>query len=321
MREEEYAFAVAYTKTFENKMLSEKDLETLLQYPTTAEAIKLLRDRGYGRESNLPEEMLRDEMEKTWKIVYEACGDDAPVEILLYQNDFHNLKTILKAIMCSAPWEHLILRPAVTTPEDIYDAIMRGQFEDLPAFLREPAKEAYTLISTTNDGQLAEIFLDKALFLAMEKRAQKTGSAFLKDWVELNITIANLKTAVRGAFGKKSKAFLADALIPTASQNTERLAQAAAEGLDAVYDVIAAQGYNDAVEALRVSFDAFEKWCDNRRMAMIKLEKNRSFGFEPILAFLIGKQVEVQAVRMILSGKENHVPAEIIRERLRDMYV
>ena len=302
-------------------MLSQKDLDTLLRYETTAEAMKFLQDRGYGREAAEPEEMLRAEMEKAWQVVYDACGEEAPVEILLYQNDFHNLKTILKAVMSNAPWENLVLRPSVTAPAEIYEAVVHAQFDDLPAFLREPAREAYALISTTNDGQLTEIFLDKALFAAMHSRAAAEHSQFLQRWVEINIVIADLKTAVRGAFGRKTKAFLENAMIPSDTLHTERLVTAAAEGPEAVYDVIAAQGYPDAAEALRKSYDAFEKWCDNYRMSMVRAEKNKFFGFEPILAFLIGKQAEIQALRIILSGKENHVPAEIIEERLRDMYV
>ena len=56
-------------------------------------------------------------------------------------------------------------------------------------------------------------------------------------------------------------------------------------------------------------------------MEYIKKAKLLCFGFEPILAFLIGKEYELQAVRIILSGKINGVPVEIIKERLRDMYV
>ena len=56
-------------------------------------------------------------------------------------------------------------------------------------------------------------------------------------------------------------------------------------------------------------------------MEYIKKAKMKSFGFEPILAFLIGKEFELQTIRIILSGKQNNIPAEIIRERLRDLYI
>lgn len=320
MREEEYAYAVAYTKTYENKMLSEKDIDALLRTKTVNEAVRILQDKGWGAEKETPAEMLSAEAEKAWQIVYDACGKDAPVELLLYQNDFHNLKTILKAVMSDADWEDLMLRPSIAEPAEIYEAVRQAQFDSLPEFLQTPAKEAYELISTTRDGQLAEIYLDKALFAAMQARARAEKSSFLQRWVELNIENANLKTAVRGAIGKKSKTFLENAIIPTTAMNTDKLLQAAGEGVDAVYTVVG-EMYPEALEALQKSFDAFEKWCDNRRIFMVRQAKNQFFGVEPVLAFLIGKQAEIQTVRIILSGKQNGVPEEIIEERLRDMYV
>ena len=77
----------------------------------------------------------------------------------------------------------------------------------------------------------------------------------------------------------------------------------------------------DGVEALENSFGDFEKWCDNKKMEYLKLAKNKFFGFEPIMAFILGKESEIQAVRIILSGHKNNIPSEIIRERLRDQYV
>ena len=320
MREEEYAYAVAYTKTIENKMISQKDLETLLRYETMQEALKFLRDRGFGGEAQTVEGMLQKELETAWQVVYAVCGKEGALDILLYSNDFHNLKTILKAVMSDVSWENLVLRPCIAVPEKIYEAVLHARFEGLPDFLREPARDAYRLISETNDGQLTEILLDKALYKAMRARAEQIGSPFLAQWVECNIVLADFKTAVRGAFAKKDKAFLENAMIPSDTVNTDRLAAAAAEGPEAVSQLLEALE-PEAAEALGHSFDAFEKWCDNQRMALLRAEKNRFFGIEPILAFLLGKQAEIQAVRMILAGKENHVPMEIIQERLRDMYV
>ena len=56
-------------------------------------------------------------------------------------------------------------------------------------------------------------------------------------------------------------------------------------------------------------------------MEYIKKAKRKCFGFDPIIAFLIAKEYELQAVRIILSGKLNGVPVNILSERLRDMYV
>lgn len=323
MNELEYAYAVAYIKTIANKMLSVKDIDQLMGFDTAAEAVKFLRDRGYGGKNltgaETPEELLQRELETAWQQAYEVLPEGAPVDILLYQNDFHNLKTILKAVLAGADWRELMLRPCLVEPEMLYNAVMAVDFENLPEFLRDIAKEAYTLITTSSDGQLAELLIDKRAFAVMQKRAGD--NRFLAGWVELNILLADLKTAVRGAYTGKTARFLEEAMTPSGRIQAGRLAAAAAESVDAALEFITECGYTDAAEAARESMSAFEKWCDNQRMEYIRGYKNNSFGFEPVLAFLIGKQVEIQAVRMIVSGKENRVPAEIIRERLRELYV
>ena len=322
MNDLEYAFAAAYIKTIANKMLTRKDLEQLMGFGTAEEAIKFLKDRGYGGKSDGDgrlEGLLQRELETAWQEAYSVLPEGAPVDILLYQNDFHNLKTVLKAMMSNAAWEELVIRPCIVEPQELYDAAVTADFGGLPEFIRDTAEQAYERITSSNDGQLTELLIDKQAFAVMRKRAGD--NRFLAGWVELNIFLANLKTAVRGAYTGKTAQFLAGAMLPSEQIQAERLAAAAAEGIDAVLALIEVGGYAAAAERARESMSAFEKWCDNQRMEYLKDYKNNSFGVEPILAFLIGKQSEIQAVRMIVSGKENRIPEELIRERLRELYV
>ena len=316
MKDTEYTYAVAYIKTLENKMLTQNEIEGLLLSENLQTAIKILKDKGYGNpESTSSDEMLKAELEKAWTEAKNVCPEGAPLDILLYKNDFHNLKTILKALISGVDYESLLLQPCLVSPSDIVQAIQNVSFDDLAEFIREPARNAYKLITETNDGQLTEIYLDKEYLIAMRDHTQK--NEFLIGWVDLNISIANMKTVVR-AVGK-SKDFISNALIET--ENSQRLCEASLTGKQAVIDAISASGYPQAAEQLSDSFSAFEKWCDNKKTEYIKRAKLKSFGFEPILAFLIGKEYELQTVRIILGGKQNNIPVEIVRERLRDLYV
>ncbi len=309
-------------KTLENKMLSANDIEALILSDSTQSAMKILLDKGFG-ENLLGQEsiddILKSELEKVWTEAKNVCPGNAPLEILLYQNDFHNLKTILKASVSGIDHQKLILKPCIANPEDIQYAIKNVRFDNLPEFLSETAQNAYKLITETNDGQLLEVYLDKELLSKMSERAKQEKNEFLSGWVDLNILIANMKTAVR-AVGK-SKDFISNAMINCTLINTQKLTEAALNGKQAVIDAISSSGYADAAESLSDSFSEFEKWCDNKKCEYVKKAKLKSFGFEPILGFLIGKEFELQAVRIILYAKQNNVPDEIIRERLRDLYV
>ncbi len=322
MHETEYAYAVAYMKTLENKMLTKNEIESLITAKDVISALKILTDRGFGKSATnyqTADALLKDELEKVWEEAKNACPEEAPLDMLLYKNDFHNLKTILKASIYSNDWKELVLRPCVVEPQLIADAIKKVNFEDLPEFMRDTAKNGFMLITKTGDGQLFEIFVDKSQLLKVSEYAIKTGNKFLIEWVRLETEISNMKIAARCV--GRSKDFIQNAIIYTDEINPDKLIDAALVSVDEVSHVISNMGYSKAADALSISFAEFEKCCDNLKIEYIKSAKNKFFGFEPILAFLIGKEFELQALRIILSCKQNDVDVDIIRERLRELYV
>ena len=42
---------------------------------------------------------------------------------------------------------------------------------------------------------------------------------------------------------------------------------------------------------------------------------------EPLLAYIYAKETEIKVIRIIMVGKLNNIAEEVIRERLRDIYV
>ncbi len=52
-----------------------------------------------------------------------------------------------------------------------------------------------------------------------------------------------------------------------------------------------------------------------------KEAKRVNFGPEPIIAYIIAKETEIKIIRIIMVGKINKVATEVIRERLRELYV
>jgi len=315
MKETEYAYAAAYTRTLENRMLTKSDFEVLMKLPTEEALIRQLAEKGYGGGKDVFSDMLKNELQNAWNEVRFACPKGAPVDILLYQNDFHNLKTILKAVFGQSDYKSLILEPCTIEPKIIYDAVLTGRLEGLPYILKKPALKAYDILARSNDGQLAEIVIDKAVFLLMKETAINSKDEFLIDWVDLYIAIMNIKIAFRGARTGKSKEFLLDSMLPCRKISIEALASYELSA------VLSNSEFSDALKAAEKSVSEFEKWCDNKQMDYLKAAKYKTLGFEPLLGFLVGKQVELQSLRIILSGIKNGIPTEILRGRLRDLYV
>lgn len=311
MKEVEYAYAVAYIKTLENKMLTRADVENMLNVRDADEVMRILREHGW--DGDTPQELLKNELERAWKAVYEVCPEEAPIDILLYENDFHNLKTVLKAYVAGCDRRTMTLSPSIVDPELLAAAVRDGDFSQLPEFIRAAAEEGYRLLTTTMDGQLTELYIDKCEHMAVLERAAAERDEFLIGWAGLLADIANMKIAWRASAAGKSRELVENALVPT--ELAKRMLRAAAEGN--VTEVIK-EKFPDADVS---SVGSFERWCDNKKLAYAKRAKSQCFGFLPILAFLTGKYFELQTVRIILFSVMNGADTAAVRERLRDMYV
>ena len=216
-------------------------------------------------------------------------------------------------------------------------AQLRSMAEGVYTVVREPAEveldteyrlrhdvylleEAYNALSQTRDGQLCDIIIDRAALEAIERAGQASDSELIRQYAELTVAAADIKTAVRCRRTGKPLEFIRRALAPCASLDVYQLAKAAAEGDEAISDYLSLTDYAGAVPALEQSPSAFERWCDNVIIESIRPQQFLAFGIGPLAAYILGHENEIKTVRIILSGKRNDLPEASIRERVREMY-
>ena len=64
-----------------------------------------------------------------------------------------------------------------------------------------------------------------------------------------------------------------------------------------------------------------EKVFDNMIISLVKEHKNVTIGPEPIFTYIIAKEYEFKALRLIMSAKLNDIDIELVKSRLRGVYV
>ena len=64
----------------------------------------------------------------------------------------------------------------------------------------------------------------------------------------------------------------------------------------------------------------FERYIENVFIECAKDQKRKIFGLDPIVAFIVAKENEATAIRMVMTGKLNKLSADQIRGRLRELY-
>ena len=322
MIQSDYAYGVAYIRAIENKLLTKTDIENLIASKSPKEAVQILRDKGYSGEIDNPKDfevMLSAELKKAWEEVTYAAPEGASMDILLYKNDFHNLKAMLKAVHLGIKnYEDYILEPNTVDYNLIVSALTEQEFSNLPDMLKGIAGEAYEILSTTLDSQLSDILVDKACMDFMMDEALKSGNEFLTDYVRLLNRISDIKIAIRCAKTEKNADFTSRSLSEKSVFDRDVLAKAALTGENAVIEELINSGYQDEADALKISMAEFEKYSDNLITDYMKKSKYITLGIEPLVSYINTKQFEIQTVRIILSGKLNGFDEDSIRQRIRD---
>ncbi len=324
IKDTNYVYAVANVRVKEMSLLTRPDVDAMLAAPTLEDAVRLLGDKGWRGVDRLPpdqfEVILTDELQGAWEYIRSLAPDPEVFDLLLYPNDFHNLKACIKGAYVNAEVENLFLRPSVLNPEELARCIREGERDKLPDLVRRPAKQAYEALSHTGDGQLCDVILDRACLDAIQAAAGQSKSKWMAELGHTMVDAANIKTAVRACRTGKGLEFLEKAIAPCNGFIREELIKAALQGEQALREYLSHTAYAPGAELLADSLSPFEKWCDDLVLNRMKPTKLTAFGEGPLAAYLMAKQAEIKTVRIVLLGKQGNVPHDAIRERVRELY-
>lgn len=308
-----YANAVAAVKAMENTLLTRNELDQLINSEGKNEAEALLSSRNGGGENADPEAV--------WAMLKEYAPDSRELDILLYKNDFHNLKAALKAMISGKEAGGYFVKPTSLDLEQLPPALAEKNYDILPEHIRGAAQEAYEIIVRTSDGQLADSYIDAETLRRMQRDAEKTGSGFMMKYAALTAVCADIKTAYRCSRMKKTKSFLETAVCGSRELDREELIKASLEGEESLLSYLDGAGFGELAKLLDGSAAAFEKRCDDMIMELAESARMMSFGSEPLAAYYIAAEAEQKNLRIIKVCKEFGADRETITERMRKLYV
>lgn len=322
----ETIYAVTRVHTREQNLLDRAELDRLLAAKTAPEVLALLRDRGWG-DPELPSEdgdaLLEAERARAWALVEESLGDLEPFGALRLGADYHNLKAALKLNYGGHdPQEaaRYMLPGGALPAEELLAAARAQDFSALPPDMGETARRACQALLHTQNGQAADTLVDAGLLRALEKAGKASGDPVIQAYARITLDAAVVKTALRAARMGLGRDFLEMAIPCAGALNPEALTAAALEGEDAVWALLRAGPYQGAAALERRTLPALERWFDDHLMEQLRPQRHVYQGVGPLAAYLIGREREIAAVRLILSAKANGLGREPVAERLRALY-
>ena len=322
LKKNDNLFAVASVRAKENELLSKSDIEQLINSQSYETASMLLSEKGYDMsETGDYSKALDMHLKEAWDYIITAAPEANALKALIIKNDFQNLKAVLKAEVMDYDAKEYFVEPCVIEPEELFEKISSRDFESLPDYISKAAEEALDILSKTENAQLCDAVLDTAALSAILLFSKQSGEEILIKYANSYCLSADIKTAYRAIKTGKSSVFFNAAIADNDLINKDSFISAALAGEEEFFAYLSSNGFDDYKQALEKGGSAFEKYCDDNMLETVKKAKMTVFGISPLAAYFVAKENEIKCIRIILSAKQSHISSDIIRERMRDMYV
>jgi V/A-type H+/Na+-transporting ATPase subunit C len=320
-------------RVLENKLLDRTKIERMIDSGTPEEALKVLSESEYSssvsalKRAQDYEKFLSEELERVYKLLQDISPVKEPVEIMSLKYDYHNIKVLLKGKALKKDLESLLIKVGTVPVEKLQQYIENEEYRDLGVIMREAVEKAESQYKASKDPQVLDIILDNYMFSDMLYRAKDLNDDYIVNYVRIYIDLINIKTLLRVRKQGKDREFLRSVIVEGGKIDKDVFFNSLGESLDSFagkiahtdYYSILKQGLEEYSKSGKIN--VFEKLSENFVMDYMKKAKFVSFGAEPIVAYLIAKETEIKTIRIIMVGKLNKVAPELIRERLRDIYV
>ncbi|MDD4503310.1 MAG: V-type ATP synthase subunit C [Clostridiaceae bacterium] len=333
MSENKYLYSVTRVRALETKLLDKAKIERMIESKSADEIIKILYETEYAssisemKDVEDYETVLSKELSKTYELLREISPVPELTSLFLLRYDIHNLKTLLKSSYLGEENDEILSGIGIIPIQRLKEMVKEKDFSDLDPILRECAEEVVGEFTVNPDPQLIDVTLDKCLYNLMYKTALDNKSSFLMEYISTQIDMINIKSLVRVKAIGYGRDFLKKVILINGKLDYAFFNEIFDESLETLIERLAFKDYGKVVEEgisnyiKTKSLTKFEKLSDDFIFEIAKKGKYVAFGIEPLVGYLMAKENETKIIRMIMVGKINEIPNELIRERLRDVYV
>ncbi|WP_027107563.1 V-type ATPase subunit [Lacticigenium naphthae] len=332
MQDTAYASANVRIRVYENNLLTRGHYERMLSASNFEEAVNILKDTPYRndvdfvKETKKYDELLMNEFHMAYEDLFSFVPQPELVEISSLRYSYHNLKVLFKEEYTGNDFSSLLIPIGRYPVAELRQAIHSGKSDVLDPEYIDSIQEVKQELDEYHNVQAVDIILDRRYFTHLKILAQKIGHPKVMEIVEYYIDLNNLSTVSRAIKQQRTQNFLTTILSSSGSIPKKELVELGKEDLVTAGKILSETKYRSIIER---SIDSETKELDPVKVDletddayMKKMQDARlqAFGPLPTLGYLYAKEIEVKNIRLVLAGKENGLPAEQIRERMRLNY-
>lgn len=330
MPQPSYPFASARVKCKETTLLNREKLVRLANAATPSEAMKLLADFGYpGADEIEPvdfEKCITKELNEAYDFVMEVTPDERATNLFFLKFDYRNLKAILKneAKGTGAAQKQLVNRGTLD-PTMLYEAVKEKKYQDLPPEMRQALEELDRHFAVKKDVSLIGLTLDRAYAQQVMRELEGEKEEFVKAFFEASFDFDNVSALIRLKRAGAPKELFSRAMLPGGSISLSSLKKAIEMNIEDMLLYLSKGKYQreltGAFESYKRTggFERFNKAESDYLARLIGEYRDDMFSIAPVMAYLVQKNRESQAVRMIMVSQLNGIETKDILEMLPEL--
>lgn len=330
-----YTCAVGKIRALEARLIRKEKFIQMCDADSAEDVLELLSDTDYGSSlSELKnagdfEDILKSEMRDVINLTSFLSNDPELTDVFRLKIDFNNLKLLLKIKHSSFVEDttkfidrHL-MEGGLVPPERLKKLFESDSIGELPVELSPVIRKIKEGFKENNAPQLIDIIIDNELFSLLKERMGE--NYLLERYLQRLIDLLNIKNFLRaGNLGKK-KDFLEKMLLPGGRLEKKLFLASIDDREDSLssrlpleYEGLISRGIKYYRE--NNSWKELERLSDDYALGALEPAKLIAFGIEPLITYLLAKESEIKNIRMIIAGKLNRMPAELLRATLREPY-
>ena len=238
-----------------------------------------------------------------------------------------NSKVLLKGKFLEKDLSNMLIDLGREDLNELKRKIDTDNFRDLKGNVEKAVLEVISDFEANKDPQKIDIIVDRYMFKELDEIKKSLNYKFTDKLVNAMIDSTNVRTLLRVKKQGKGREFASEVLVTGGAISKDTLVAIINETPENIISKLSTSIYSDLIKEGVESYIAtnsanlLEKLSDNYIMDLMKSGKLVTFGPERILSYIYAKETEIKIIRIIMVGKLNNITEEVIRERLRDIYV
>lgn len=301
--------------------LNRQKLDRLLQAQDETEARRILSEIGWNADEDM-EQAAEDHIKSACKAIRELTVQEKTLDAFLLRYDVNNLKILMKSRVLGISSD-AVSSCGTISPDALRHAVTERNYRVLPPLLKSAADELEKKLAANADPFIIDVELDKAMYRSiMETLPKKDRVA--RSYFSAQIDLTNLIMALRAVNIGRNAAFFKELLLPggTVEERKWLKAYEKPETLPALVKGYGIKVFNAANAAYlsKEKIPALEKAMDDYLLSLYLPFKQVSDQNERLIGYLLMRQREAAAVKLIIAGKKGGFKNEAIQERLRELY-